>query len=84
MICADMCTSADTVVLTHAPETSSTVSQSVLTSALGPTPQEILEKPQDKADNLRMLMDLNGNVCEVVTGVTVIYPVLQSPGYKTQ
>ena len=33
--------------------------------------QELLEKPADKADNLRMLLDLNGNVCEVVTGVTV-------------
>ena len=72
------------MVLTHAPEASSNISQSVFTSALGPTPQEILEKPRDKADNLRMLMDLNGSVCEVVTGVTVIYPVLQSPGYKTQ
>ncbi|KAH6880177.1 inosine triphosphate pyrophosphatase-like protein [Coprinopsis sp. MPI-PUGE-AT-0042] len=80
----DLVIAADTVVLTHAPETSSTVSQSVLTAALGPTPQEILEKPQDKTDNLRMLMDLNGNVCEVVTGVVVIYPVLQSPGYKVQ
>jgi septum formation protein len=76
--------SADTVVLSHAPEVSSIVSQSVLNSTLGPMPQDILEKPQDKADNLRMLMDLNGNVCEVVTGVVIIYPVLQSPGYKVQ
>ena len=34
-------------------------------------PQNILEKPESKEDNLRMLMDLNGGVCEVVTGVTV-------------
>ncbi|EAU85097.1 hypothetical protein CC1G_08070 [Coprinopsis cinerea okayama7 len=80
----DLVIAADTVVLTHAPETSSTVSQSVLSSALGPSPQEVLEKPRDKEDHLRMLLDLNGNVCEVVTGVVVVWPVLQSPGYKVQ
>jgi len=31
-----------------------------------------------------MLLDLNGRVCEVVTGVVVVFPVLQSPGYKIQ
>ncbi|KAG6816674.1 hypothetical protein H0H87_004034 [Tephrocybe sp. NHM501043] len=45
------------------------------------TTQELLEKPSSKEDNLRMLLDLNGGVCEVVTGVTVAYPVLTSPGY---
>ena len=33
--------------------------------------QEILEKPVDKEDNLRMLLDLNGGICEVVTGVVL-------------
>ena len=33
--------------------------------------QELLEKPLDKADNYRMLLDLNGGICEVVTGVSV-------------
>ena len=33
--------------------------------------QELLEKPASKKDNLRMLMDLNGSVCEVVTGISV-------------
>jgi septum formation protein len=33
--------------------------------------QELLEKPKSKADNLRMLLDLNGSVCEVVTGVVI-------------
>ena len=33
--------------------------------------QELLEKPSSKEDNLRMLLDLNGGVCEVVTGVVV-------------
>lgn len=28
-----------------------------------------------------MLLDLNGQVCEVVTGVTLVYPILTSPGY---
>lgn len=32
---------------------------------------EILEKPMSKADNLRMLLDLNGVVCEVVTGISL-------------
>jgi septum formation protein len=44
----------------------------------------LLEKPKDTADNLRMLMDLNGQVCEVVTGVTVVYPILTAPGYGSQ
>lgn len=33
--------------------------------------QELLEKPSSKEDNMRMLMDLNGGVCEVVTGVSL-------------
>lgn len=36
-----------------------------------PLPQDILEKPTDKEDNVRMLLDLNGGVCEVVTGITI-------------
>lgn len=31
----------------------------------------ILEKPETKQENLRMLLELNGQSCEVVTGVTV-------------
>ncbi len=34
-------------------------------------PQDLLEKPRDKEDNLRMLLDLNGAICEVVTGVSI-------------
>lgn len=33
--------------------------------------QELLEKPTSKTDNLRMLLDMNGGVCEVVTGVSI-------------
>ncbi|KAG6895939.1 hypothetical protein C0992_011457 [Termitomyces sp. T32_za158] len=36
--------------------------------------QELLEKPVSKEDNLRMLLDINGGVCEVVTGVVVDNP----------
>lgn len=36
-----------------------------------PSRPEVLEKPGTKAETLRMLLDLNGKVCEVVTGVTV-------------
>ncbi|KAI3607527.1 septum formation protein maf [Moniliophthora roreri] len=73
----DLVIAADTVVLTHAQPSTSQTGYSVLPDIT----QELLEKPKDKEDNLRMLMDLNGSVCEVVTGVTVVYPVLQSPGY---
>ena len=58
---------ADTVVLTHAQPFSSDVAHSELPGVK----QELLEKPVDKADNLRMLQDLNGSVCEVVTGVSL-------------
>ena len=71
---------ADTVVLTRVTPPTSNVHESLL-------PQiqpEILEKPESKAGNLRMLLDLNGGMCEVVTGVTLgkcsVYPSFLSPG----
>lgn len=73
----DLVISADTVVLTHAQPSTSDVSYSVLPE----TNQELLEKPSSKEDNLRMLLDLNGGVCEVVTGVALVYPILSAPGY---
>ena len=46
------------------------------------TPEpDLLEKPESKEDNMRMLLDLNGRSCEVVTGVSVVYPILTAPGY---
>jgi len=63
----DLVIGADTVVLTHAQPISSDVAYSELPSMR----QELLEKPENKADNLRMLQDLNGSVCEVVTGVSI-------------
>jgi len=44
----------------------------------------VLEKPDGKADQLRMLQDMNGKSCEVVTGVTIAYPTLIAPGFKLQ
>lgn len=60
----------------------------------------ILEKPDTREENLRMLQELNGKSCEVVTGVTVrkqisierssiskhisVFPVITAPGYKLQ
>jgi len=74
----DLVIAADTVVLTHPqPSISSTPFESSPSVY-----QEILEKPESKEDNRRMLLDVNGNVCEVVTGVSLVYPVLVAPGYK--
>ena len=65
---------ADTVVLTHP---SPGLSQTPFANAPMDR-QEILEKPISKEDNLRMLLDLNGGVCEVVTGVTVGVSIYRS------
>lgn len=54
-------------MLTHAQPSTSQTSFSMLPDII----QELLEKPASKKDNLRMLMDLNGSVCEVVTGISV-------------
>ncbi|KAK2462471.1 hypothetical protein APHAL10511_005441 [Amanita phalloides] len=70
----DLVIAADTVVLTQPPASIPHNDQSDIRP-------DLLEKPTDKKDNLRMLLDLNGNVCEVVTGVTLVYPILVAPGY---
>lgn len=70
---------ADTVVLTHpSPGLSQTPYAEVPLDR-----QEVLEKPSSKEDNLRMLLDLNGGVCEVVTGVTVGVYTFPSYVYDT-
>ncbi|KAF9790323.1 Maf Ham1 [Thelephora terrestris] len=74
----DLVIAADTVVLTYPQPILSSTPDSEL---LGFRP-DVLEKPVSRDDNLRMLLDLNGNRCEVVTGVSIVYPVLESPGYK--
>ncbi|KAH9847823.1 Maf/Ham1 [Lenzites betulinus] len=75
----DLVIAADTVVLTHPMPGLSSIPRF---EDDAPLPQDILEKPTDKEDNMRMLLDLNGGVCEVVTGVTIAFPVLEAPGYK--
>jgi len=74
----DLVVAADTVVLTYPQPIISSTPDSELP---GFRP-EVLEKPISRDDNLRMLLDLNGSRCEVVTGVSIVYPVLESPGYK--
>ncbi|KAH8824128.1 Maf/Ham1 [Flagelloscypha sp. PMI_526] len=76
----DLVIAADTVVLTHAQPSTDNISYSLLPE----TKQDLLEKPQSKEDQKRMLLDLNGNVCQVVTGVVIVYPILTSPGYGTK
>ncbi|KAF7314258.1 Maf/Ham1-domain-containing protein [Mycena kentingensis (nom. inval.)] len=76
----DLVIAADTVVLTHAPPGTSQTGFDSLPMAA----QELLEKPSSKEDNMRMLLDLNGGICEVVTGVVVVYPILTAPGYMTR
>ncbi|KAJ7250889.1 inosine triphosphate pyrophosphatase-like protein [Mycena haematopus] len=74
----DLVIAADTVVLTHALPSTTQTSYEMLPEIK----QELLEKPTSKEDNFRMLLDLNGGVCEVVTGLVIVYPVLTSPGYN--
>jgi Maf-like protein len=54
----------------------------VLMSDHGSEPY-ILEKPISKLDNLRMLLDLNGRTCEVVTGVSLGARLLWCPNGST-
>ncbi|KAJ6611150.1 inosine triphosphate pyrophosphatase-like protein [Mycena sp. CBHHK59/15] len=58
----DLLIAADTVVLSHTLPSTSQTSYSVL-------PEELLERPSSKEDNL------------LVTSVVVVYPILTSPGY---
>ncbi|KAI0806069.1 Maf/Ham1 [Irpex lacteus] len=74
----DLVIAADTVVLTHQQPGISSISYEDVPAVR----QDILEKPSSKDDNLRMLLDMNGGVCEVVTGVSLVYPVLEAPGYN--
>ena len=55
---------ADTVVLSRDPAAHAAIESQ---GWMG----KILEKPETKQENLRMLLELNGQSCEVVTGVSV-------------
>lgn len=63
----DLVISADTIVL--------------LPSTSPAFPAKILEKPNTKSNNMSMLEDQNGNLVKCITGITVIFPGLVSPGY---
>jgi septum formation protein len=73
----DLVIGADTVVLTHPPRGADAASL----PGWRPT---VLEKPRDKDDQLRMLLDFNGGLAEVVTGVAVVWPVLVAPGWQVK
>jgi hypothetical protein len=68
---------ADTVVLTHPPP-------GAHPNSLPGWRADVLEKPQDREDQLRMLLDMNGGIAEVVTGVVVVWPVLVAPGWQVK
>jgi len=44
----------------------------------------ILEKPETKPANLRMLLELNDTIHLVVTAVTIIYPQIAHPGFAVK
>ncbi|KAG0143855.1 hypothetical protein CROQUDRAFT_80670 [Cronartium quercuum f. sp. fusiforme G11] len=70
----DLVIGADTIVQTYS-------------NKLG-LPSKILEKPENKSNHLSMLEDLvsfnddNDHKIEVITGIVLIYPCLESPGYR--
>lgn len=55
---------ADTVVLSRDPAAHAVIESQGWVG-------KILEKPETKEENLRMLLELNGQSCEVVTGVSI-------------
>ncbi|KAH7099027.1 Maf/Ham1 [Auriculariales sp. MPI-PUGE-AT-0066] len=73
----DMVIGADTIVLSHIVPPRPGIQS---TAELHDRP-EVLEKPGTKDEKRRMLLDLNGKICEVVTGISVVFPILTAPGY---
>ncbi|GAA5895697.1 nucleotide diphosphatase [Sporobolomyces salmoneus] len=47
----------------------------------GPSPA-ILEKPQNETDQMDMLRSYRGEQVQVVTGVTIVQPIIANPGYS--
>ncbi|WVQ73889.1 septum formation protein Maf [Cryptococcus sp. DSM 104548] len=43
---------------------------------------EILEKPVNKDDQAKVLGLMSGRDCEVITGVSIVYPTVEYPGFK--
>jgi len=74
----DLVIAADTIVITRPTPPTSDIAPSLLPH----TNPEVLEKPGTKEENFRMLLDLNGQQCEVVTGISIVYPILTAPGFQ--
>ncbi|EIM23644.1 Maf/Ham1 [Wallemia mellicola CBS 633.66] len=77
----DLVISADTVVLVPDDAPSLSKGQSYDEVINQPLTYSICEKPKDADDQYRMLADASGRELQVVTGVCITYPILQSPGY---
>ncbi|WRT65427.1 septum formation protein Maf [Kwoniella shivajii] len=45
---------------------------------------EVLEKPINKNEQTRSLSSMAGRQCEVITGVSIVYPTVEAPGFKVQ
>ncbi|KAK1920810.1 inosine triphosphate pyrophosphatase-like protein [Papiliotrema laurentii] len=45
---------------------------------------EIMEKPVNKDEQTKWLNLMSGRTAEVVTGVTIVYPCVEAPGYKIE
>lgn len=43
---------------------------------------EILEKPINKDEQARSLAHMSGRKCEVITGISIVYPTVEYPGFK--
>ncbi|WVQ94321.1 septum formation protein Maf [Kwoniella sp. CBS 9459] len=74
----DLVISADTVVIF--PPEKETVDGGI---HQGET-SEVLEKPLNKAEQARSLALMAGRNCEVITGVSIVYPTIEAPGFKVQ
>ncbi|KAK8861326.1 septum formation protein Maf [Kwoniella newhampshirensis] len=72
----DLVISADTVVI-FPPEKDTAEGG----SAHGEV-SEVLEKPINKEDQAKILGLMAGRECEVITGVTIVYPSIEAPGFK--
>ncbi|CED82544.1 Predicted nucleic acid-binding protein ASMTL [Phaffia rhodozyma] len=71
--------SADTIVV-FPPQRDPQARYELGTGSGGPE-SVILEKPSSKGDNLRMLLDMNSQTCQVITSVVLIFPTISAPGY---
>ncbi|ORY25250.1 inosine triphosphate pyrophosphatase-like protein [Naematelia encephala] len=75
---ADLVISADTVVIF--PPEKDTQENGAAHGEIS----EILEKPINKDEQIRALLSMSGRSCEVITGVTIVYPCVEAPGYKLE